>query len=277
MRKEANLLIHAAASVGVVASTIAGATKAEAQPQTEELQFKVVCVDPANDQNPDWADILQVRKAETSTDVLYEFTFNGPITNKKSIVRPDIGYGVALADQNKQIEEIFGARGAEKTADTKVAVENLAGPVAISQGPATPFKVESISWEGEGADFISSDGNVSTFSIPKDQISGLSGTEIYHTTEGTGHGNPKTQVHNKDICIPQPEVVPSPPKALVPPASKPPESTPTATEPPVVSFPPTGGEPLKNNGIDKTLLVSALGMASAAGAAFVSKLRSNKK
>lgn len=283
MRKETSFLLGTTAAAGVALGAIFGGYKAEASSQpddrhptinnSQDVNLKVVCIDPKGDQNPPWADILQVRKGETDAQLVYEFTFAGDITNNKSIVRPDIGFGVAQADENNKIQTIFGARGAEKTADTKVAVERLSEPVEISQGPATPFKVEEITWEGEGADFIESNGNVSTFSIPKDQIN-ATGTEIYHTTEGTGHGNPPTQVHNKDICIPEAQVVPTP-TAVVPPVSKPPEATPT--QPPIISLPPTGGEPLKNNGLDKTILVSALGLAGATGAAFVSKLRSNKK
>src|SRR3990172_9734800 len=50
----------------------------------ENSQFKVVCIDPENDQRPRNVDILQVRKAETETDFVYEFTLNGSVRSKKS-------------------------------------------------------------------------------------------------------------------------------------------------------------------------------------------------
>ena len=285
-----NYLIRSVASAGAIVGSGFAISEANANSQPEpytqgihrELQpqetpqFKVVCIDPENDQRPRNVDILKVRKAETETDFVYEFTLNESGRSKKSHLKPDIGIGVGFADENGFVSTIATARGAEKTADTQVQVEKLSKPVVLEQGPASPFKVEEITFEG-GSEFItvSKNGEVVTFKIPKVAVAGAGQNEIYYTTEGVGHGDRTTKVHNKDICQPE---------NIVPPSGVPP----TPELPPAVTKTPEQGIPkeLPKSGMEQKAQSSnkaegvlvALGIATLAGAAGVisRRLRQSK-
>ena len=276
-------LIRGAAALGAIAGAGYAVSEANANNQPEpyiqgihselELQdnsqFEVVCIDPENDQRPRNVDILQVRKAETETDFVYEFTLNGSVRSKISQLKPDIGIGIGFADADGLVSTIAGARGAEKTEDTRVQVETLSKPVILEQGPASPLKVESVKFEG-GSELItvSQNGEVVTFRIPKVAIAGVPENEIYHTTEGVGHGNKTTQVHNKDICQP---------KAVTPPQAKPPkqELPPAIIQPPKQDIPkelPKSGMGENAQSSHKTDgALAALGIATLAGAACILK------
>src|SRR3990167_711843 len=276
-------LIRGAAALGAIAGAGYAVSEANANNQPEpniqgihrELKpqetpkFKVVCIDPENDQRPRNVDILQVRKAETETDFVYEFTLNGSVRSNRSQLKPDIGLGVGFADENGLVSTIAGARGAEKTADTRVQVETLPNPVSLEQGPASPLRVESVKFEG-GSELItvSDDGKIVTFRIPKIAIAGVPENEIYHTTEGVGHGNKTTQVHNKDICQPE---------AVAPPQAKPPkqEVPPAIIQPPKQDIPkelPKSGMGENAQSSHKTDgALAALGIATLAGAAGILK------
>src|SRR3989344_3660004 len=274
-------LIRGAAALGAIAGAGYAVSEANANNQPEpyiqgihselELQdnsqFDVVCIDPENDQRPRNVDILQVRKAETETDFVYEFTLNGSVRSKRSQLKPDIGIGIGFADENGLVSTIAGARGAEKTADTKVQVERLSKPVSLEQGPASPLKVEEVKFEG-GSELItvSQSGEVVTFRIPKVAIAGVPENEIYHTTEGVGHGNKTTQVHNKDICQPVNVAPPQvkPPKQEVPPAIVQPPKPEIPKE-----FPNTGMEEKAQSSHKTDGLLAAFGIATLAGAAGV--------
>src|SRR3990167_4226972 len=272
-----NYLIRGADALGAIAGAGYAVSEANANNQPEpyiqgihrELQpqdtsqFKVVCIDPENDQRPRKVDILQVRKAETETDFVYEITLNGSVRSKRSQLKPDIGIGIGYADENGLVSTIAGARGAEKTEDTRVQVETLSKPVILEQGPASPLKVESVKFEG-GSELItvSQNGEVVTFRIPKVAIAGVPENEIYHTTEGVGHGNKTTQVHNKDICQPE---------AVAPPQAKPPkqEVPPAIVQPPKPEIPkelPKSGMGENAQSSHKTEgILVALGIATLAG------------
>ena len=237
----------------------------------ETSQFKVVCIDPANDQRPRKVDILQVRKAETEKDLVYEFTLNGSVG---SHLGPDIGVGVGYADKNGFVSTIATARGAAKTADTEVQVERLSKPVMLEQGPATPLKVEEIIFEG-GSELItvSKDRTKVTFRIPKVAIAGVPQNEIYRTTEGAAHGDRTTKVDNKDICEP---------KNVAPPQAKPPdqELPPAVIQPPQPEipkeFPETGVEPEKQSSNVKDGILIASGISIMTGAAAFTSRRFRK-
>ena len=283
-----NYLIRGAAALGAIAGTGLAVSEVNANSQQdsyiqgihreldlqETSQFKVVCIDPANDQRPRKVDILQVRKAETETDFVYEFLLNGVVTTNRSQLGPDIGVGVGYADENGFVSTIATARGAEKTTDTEVQVEKLSKPVMLEQGPATSLKVEKIIFEG-GSELItvSKDGKKVTFRIPKVAIAGVPQNEIYRTTEGAAHGDRTTKVDNKDICEP---------KNVAPPQAKPPkqELPPAIIQPPQPEipkeFPETGVKPVKHSSNVKDGILIASGSSLMAGAAAVTSRRFRK-
>lgn len=264
----------------------------EAHAAHENINFRVDCTDPAGDEHPRSADILQVRVGENSTHKFFEFTQRGSVSTRHSILGPDEGYGGGFLEKDGTSNVLFLAQGAAKTEDAKVVVVKLKEPKVIKQGPAIPLKIEETLFEGNSEDLIevSDDGRVLTFHLPKEVISPwLENRVVYFTTEAVGHGSKVTpQNINKDVCEEEVRVTPTltpaagvaatPTPTLTPTATSIPQPSPTPTPAliPPKELPPTGSAPESNDQGSNPLIISGA-VASAIGAiAFVGEFLRRK-
>lgn len=273
-RREALKYLGAAGASFLIYRYLGGLKDTHAQvPQNHDnIKFQIKCIDPPLDEHPKSADILGVRVGENSSHKFFEFTLNGNVRTRNSHLGPDEGYGVAYLNREGKVEALALAEGAERTADTQVAVVKLKEPQELRGNPATPFKVETV-FEDEGAESIevSPDGKVVVFRVPKTVISPwLEKKEVYLTTEAVGHGSRLTpKNHNKDLCLPE-EVLSTPtstatstpsPRATSTPQ---PSETSTPVPKPPKELPPTGNAPKNASESKKAFIASGAALSTAA-------------
>ena len=172
----------------------------ESQGQYEDLDFQLVCVDPEGGEHPATADIIKVEKAEAGESVVFRFELKSDISSKKSLIKPDLAYGIGFMDEAGMTKRVVLVQGAEKTEDINRISLELAKRVDLAQGPADPFNGAELLWEGDNST-VEVSGNTLTFSIPRAEIA--DGVIKPFTTEASGHGNVRTQGFNKDTCGPE--------------------------------------------------------------------------
>jgi len=232
----------------------------------ESLNFEVVCTDPEGDEHPGWADILLVEKAQSNSEQFFRFTTTGEISNNKSLIRPDMAYGIGFMGEDGMTDTVLMVQGAEKTEDITRVVVKLAKKVDLKQGPADPFNGATVIWEGDNST-VETEGNVVTFGVLRDVIADYGENYKPFTTEATGHGNLPPQGYNEDTCepsevtpTPSPEATPTPTPAPTPipsPTPRPPEVTPSPSptapveqpKPTPKTLPPTGAGLVKERSL----------------------------
>lgn len=234
------------------------ATKTLTSTPTLTSEKQVICVDPANDENPGWVDFTKVTWEKNGQKVTFRETVTGDPRAKNTELRPDQAFVIVFVNPQTKLADYYAyAFGGQNNSEVSVQVRKFASPKAgfdqdVNTIPNPGARNDQILYQA-GEEAIETSGNEVAFSIPKstfDQI--VAGRVMYPwTTEGTGHGNEVDkkngiQSFNKDHCglesvPPQPTPTPTSNPTSTPEATK----TPTPVVPEVVDVPVPTPTPAK--------------------------------